>query len=157
TAPQSVFAGTTPACLALLDVNADGILDAIVGAQGDNTLQLHLGLGGGGVGDGTFGVPTTIATLPFSPTAIATGDFDEDGITDLAVAGGGTSIVTLRGLGAAGVANGTFDTTVTVNTASQSRGLLVYDWNGDGILDLAVSGSGVRMLFGNGTSGKGDG
>ncbi|HEY6194567.1 MAG TPA: FG-GAP-like repeat-containing protein [Candidatus Eisenbacteria bacterium] len=156
-APVSVATGSSPACLALLDVNADGILDAIVGAQGDNTLQLHLGQGGGGVGDGTFGPATPLDTLAFAPTAIVTADFDEDGILDLAVAGGGTTLAMIRGLGTAGVPDGTFAAPVTVNAGSQARGLVAYDWNGDGITDLAVSGGGVRMLFGNGTGGKGDG
>src|SRR5262249_16514842 len=40
-APVSVATGPSPVCLALLDVNADGILDAVVGAQDDNTLYLH--------------------------------------------------------------------------------------------------------------------
>jgi hypothetical protein len=155
--PASVPTGPSPVCLALLDVNGDGILDAIVGAQGDNTLQLHLGQGSGGVGNGVFGPATLLATLTFAPTAIAVADFDEDGIADLAVAGGATSLVTLRGLGVAGVPNGTFDAPLTVDTVSQSRGLLAYDFNGDGITDLAVAGSGVRMLFGNGSAGKGDG
>jgi hypothetical protein len=156
-APAFVPTGVSPACLALLDINGDGILDAIVGAQGDNTLQLHLGQGSGGVGNGVFGAANLLATLSFAPTAIAVADFDEDGIADLAVAGGPTNLVTLRGLGTAGVPNGAFDAPVTVSAVSQTRGLLAYDFNGDGITDLAVSGSGVRMLFGNGSSGKGDG
>jgi hypothetical protein len=156
-APVNVSTGPSPTCLALLDVNDDGILDAVVGAQGDNTLELHLGQGSGGVGNGTFGAATLLATLTFAPTGIAVADFDEDGIADLAVAGGATSLVTLRGLGAAGVPNGTFDAPVTVDTGSQSRGLLAYDFNGDGITDLAVAGSGVHMLLGNGSAGKGDG
>ena len=156
-APVNVATGGAPACLVLLDVNADGILDAVVGAQGDNTLQLHLGQGSAGIGNGTFGPVTPLATLAFAPTGIALGDFDEDGITDLAVAGGPTYLVTLKGQGSAGVPSGTFDAPVTVNTGSTSRGVIAYDWNGDGITDLAVSGGGVRMLFGNGSAGRGDG
>lgn len=156
-APANVATGGSPACLALHDVNGDGILDAIVGAQADLSLQLHLGNGTGGVGNGTFAAPTALATFGFAPTAIEVADFDEDGIADLAVAGGASSVSILRGLGTGGVPNGTFAAPVVVSTISTSRGLLAHDWNGDGITDLAVTGSAVRMLFGNGTSGRGDG
>ncbi|MCE9627728.1 MAG: T9SS type A sorting domain-containing protein, partial [Candidatus Eisenbacteria bacterium] len=66
-------------------------------------------------------------------------------------------VSTLRGNGTAGVPNGTFAAQTDFNTVSQSRGVLPYDFNGDGITDLAVTGSSVRLLFGNGTGGKGDG
>jgi len=156
-APVSVPTGPGPACMALLDANGDGILDAVVGAQDDNSLVLHLGQGAGGVGDGTFGAASLLASLDFPPTGIATADFDEDGLLDLAVAGGTSSLVVLAGQGAAGVPNGTFAAPVTVSVGSPTRGVLAYDWNGDGITDLATTGSGARVLFGNGSSGKGDG
>lgn len=156
-APASVATGGSPACLALHDVDGDGILDAIVGAQADNTLKLHRGNGTLGTGDGTFGPATTLATLGFAPTSLVVSDLDEDGIADLAVAGGPNSIVTLKGNGSAGVPSGTFAAPVTINTVSQSRGLLAYDFNGDGISDLAVTGTSLRFLFGNGSGGKGDG
>ena len=156
-APVSVATGPSPDCLALLDVNGDGILDAVVGAQDDNSLYLHLGQGSGGVGNGTFGPAILINTLDFSPTGIAVADYNEDGLLDLAVAGGGASIAMLFGQGTAGVPNGTFSAPVSVATAAATRGILAYDFNADGITDLAVSGTGVKILYGNGTGGKGDG
>jgi hypothetical protein len=156
-APVTVGTGPSPVCLALLDVNGDGILDAVVGAQDDNTLYLHLGQGAAGVGNGTFGAASPLATLPFSPTGIAVADFDDDGLLDLGVAGGGSSLALLMGQGTAGVPNGTFAAPVSVATGASTRGILAYDFNADGITDLAVSGAGVRLLYGNGTGGKGDG
>jgi hypothetical protein len=155
--PVSVASGPSPVCLGLLDVNGDGILDAVVGAQDDNSLYLHLGQGAAGVGNGTFAPGVPIATVAFSPTGIAVADFNEDGILDLAVAGGGASIAVLFGQGAAGVPNGTFAAPVSIATAAVTRGILAYDFNADGITDLAVSGASVKLLYGNGTSGKGDG
>jgi hypothetical protein len=156
-APVSVATGPAPVCLALLDVNGDGILDAVVGAQDDNSLYLHLGQGAAGVGNGTFGPAGLVATLEFSPTGIAVADYNEDGLLDLAVAGGGASIALLFAQGAAGVPNGTFAAPVSVATGTGTRGILAYDWNGDGITDLATSGTSVRLFYGNGTGGKGDG
>ena len=156
-APVSVATGPSPVCLALLDANGDGILDAVVGAQDDNTLYLHLGQGGAGIGNGTFGAASPVATLPFSPTGIAVADFNEDGLLDLAVAGGGASFALLLGQGATGVPNGTFAAPVSVPTGTGTRGILAYDWNGDGITDIATSGTSIHLSYGNGTGGKGDG
>lgn len=156
-APVNVATGALPVCLALLDVDGDGILDAVVGAQDDNTLRLHLGLGAGGVGSGAFGASSTLAALTFAPTGIAVGDFDEDGIHDLVVAGGSPSLLMLRGLGSAGVPNGTFAAGVTLNAGGITRGVLVHELNGDGIADIATTGGGLRILYGNGTAGNGDG
>jgi hypothetical protein len=156
-APVSVSTGPSPVCFGLLDANADGILDAVVGAQDDNSLYLHLGQGTAGVGDGTFAAGSLIATLEFSPTGIAVADLNTDGLQDLAVAGGGASIALLLGQGAIGVPNGTFAAPVSVATAASTRGILAYDLNADGITDLAVSGNGVKLLYGNGSGGKGDG
>lgn len=156
-APVNVATGALPVCVALLDVNADGILDAVVGAQDDNTLRLHLGLGAGGVGSGAFGATATLAALTFAPTGIAVGDFDEDGIQDLVVAGGSPSLAHYRGLGSAGVPNGTFAAPADIAAGGITRGVLVHDFNADGIADLAVTGGGLRIVFGNGASGNGDG
>ncbi len=156
-APVSVATGPAPVCLALLDVNADGIQDAVVGAQDDNSLRLHLGLGSGGVGSGAFDAGTTLATFAFQPSGIAVDDFDENGLQDLLVAGGSSSLSLLRGQGTAGVPNGTFAAPEAVAAGGVTRGLLVQDLNADGIADVAVSGGGLRILYGNGTSGRGDG
>jgi hypothetical protein len=129
----------------------------VVGAQDDLTIRLHLGVGAGGVGTGAFAANSTIATVGILPTTIAVGDFDEDGIQDLIVAGGSPSLFLLRGLGTAGVPNGTFAAPVAINAGGVTRGVLVHDLNADGIADLAVTGTQLRILYGNGTNGRGDG
>jgi hypothetical protein len=156
-APVNVATGVMPACLALLDANGDGILDAVVGGQDANTVHLHLGQGAGGVGNGTFGAASLLASLTFAPTGIAVADFDEDGIDDVVVAGGITSLVLLRGQGTAGVPSGTFAAPVTIAAGGVTRGVIAHDWNGDGITDLATTGTALRLLYGNGAGGRGNG
>jgi len=156
-APANVATGPGPVSLALADVNGDGILDAVVGTQDDNSLYLHLGQGAAGVGNGTFGAAVLLDAVGFAPTGIAVADLNEDGLMDLAVAGGGSSVALLFGEGAVGIPSGTFAAPVSVSTAAVTRGILAYDFNADGITDLAVSGNGVRLLYGNGVAGKGDG
>jgi hypothetical protein len=156
-APVSVATGPAPVCLALLDVNGDGILDAVVGAQDDNSLYLHVGQGAAGVGNGTFGPAGLVATLEFSPTGIAVADYNEDGLLDLAIAGGGASIAFAvrsgRGRCAERHVRGTRLGGDRHRHARHPRLRLERD----GITDLATSGTSVRLFYGNGTGGKGDG
>jgi hypothetical protein len=65
--------------LELGDVDGDGHLDLLTQSQGSD---LVLALAGDGVGG--FGVPTSVPTLG-DPSAIEAGDFDGDGLDDLAV------------------------------------------------------------------------
>ena len=155
-AASSITTGGNPSCIVAYDFDRDGITDLLVGSQTDNALDLHRGNGTAGVGDGTFAAGVAIP-LGVTPTAIAVADFDEDGLPDLAVAGDFTNLLILRGLGTAGVPNATFDAPVSIPVLGGTRGVLVGDFNHDGIWDLAVTGSNLKILLGNGAGGKGDG
>jgi hypothetical protein len=76
---------------------------------------------------------------------VAVGDFNGDGIPDLAVTEGG-SVGVLLGNG-----DGTFRPRVDYD-AGYATSLAVGDFNGDGILDVAVANAygTVRVLLGNG-------
>jgi VCBS repeat protein/FG-GAP repeat protein len=72
--------------VALADFNGDGRLDVVAG-NGRNTAEGGIGnliilLGNG---DGTF-QPAVTQQVPFRPTSLAAGDFNDDGKIDLAVA-----------------------------------------------------------------------
>lgn len=126
------------------DFDGDGKVDLAVTNGASTTIRILLG-----GGNGAFTTIGSIIPVGNSPVAIATGDFDKDGKTDLVVVNNlSNSITILRGAG-----NGTFseaaDSPISVGTGPD--GVAVGDFNGDGILDLAVANFGsstVSILIG---------
>jgi FG-GAP-like repeat/Divergent InlB B-repeat domain/FG-GAP repeat len=97
----------------------------------------------------SFGSGTTypVGTAPFG---IATGDFNRDGLLDLAVANSGSATISIL----LGNGDGTFQPAVNTSAGQAPWALIAADLNGDGLLDLAVAdetGSALVLL------GKGDG
>src|SRR5262249_32994106 len=99
-------------------------------------------------------------------SGIATGDFNEDGITDLATANAGSNTVSvLLGQGAGGVGDGTFAAPVnyasgTVYTASGPIAVAVCDWDRNGIADLVACNNtqgSISIFAGKGTGSTGNG
>src|SRR5206468_11164746 len=82
--PVNFAAGNGPFNVATGDFNGDGVTDLAVPDNSSATVAVLLGRGSGGHGDGTFTPPTLYPIIQLS-TGIATGDFDNDGITDLVV------------------------------------------------------------------------
>jgi hypothetical protein len=78
---------------------------------------------------------------------VAVGDFNGDGIQDLAVANWGSNTVSVL----LGNGDGTFQAARNFAAGSHPSSVAVGDFNGDGIQDLAVAESGgVSVLLGNG-------
>ncbi len=107
-----------------------------------NTLGLLEGLGGG-----RFANPITLPTISPDSSAV-TGDFNGDGVPDLAVLGPGGLFVYL------GNGRGGFAAPTPYEVASDSTGLSVADVNLDGIPDLVVGNPFGDVLV---LQGKGDG
>jgi hypothetical protein len=136
-------AGNYPEFVILADFNGDGHVDVAVGNRaidGPGWVSILLGNG-----DGTLrpAVPYGPFTDAFS---LASGDFNEDGALDIAVADTSSGSLLL------GKGDGTFSVGSPIG-ASNAVFFAVADFNGDGKLDLASaynSGSTIQLLTGNG-------
>lgn len=131
-AESPMAVGNAPASIATADFNGDGVADLAVANSGSGTVSILLGSG-----TGTFtqasGSPMRAGTEPIS---IAVGDFNGDGVSDLAVSNlyGGTAMVYL------GSGTGSFVQSANGLNGLGGRTLLaVADFNGDGLSDLVIA------------------
>jgi sugar lactone lactonase YvrE len=142
---QNVGGDGIPGFLIAADFNGDGKLDlAVVGdyvSSGGAIVLL-------GNGDGTFTVGQTLNSSS-GYGLIATGDFNGDGIPDLVTTNyfdpGGFTVFLGKG-------DGTFRATPTSPTLDYfPTSMVIGDFNGDGLLDLAFSDlNGIEIFLGNG-------
>ncbi len=160
------YAGDAPGRIATGDFNEDGILDLAIAGSSTSTagVQIMLGAGAGGLGSGAFAATSRIPSAGGANDAVTdvvTGDFNEDGITDLAFASNFRTAVSI-GLGAGGIGNGSFLFASYFTNELGPRRLGVADFNRDGRADLLVSFSGIspvgsaQLLFGKGAGTVGD-
>ncbi len=159
----SIGAGQTVNGLWVADFNADGKPDLVLLQRNNSNdvYELTILLG---KGDGTFAVQPPIP-MPQTPTgyttsfsSLAIGDFNGDGLPDMAVAansGYQDYLFSLLGKG-----DGTFTMGSVANDPTSTYDSLVAgDFNGDGKLDIAFRNSGgygyiqVSMGHGDGTFG----
>ena len=87
-----------------------------------------------GKGDGTFQAAVNYPT-GLTPACVAVGDFNGDGIPDLAVANNWSATMGIF----LGKGDGTFQPAVNHSCGQFPGCVVVADFNGDGILDLAVT------------------
>jgi FG-GAP-like repeat/Putative Ig domain/Beta-propeller repeat len=148
-APGSPFAvGGDPVSVVVGDFNGDGIQDLAVANENDNNVTVLLGNGSGGFAAAN-GSPFAVGDLPFF---LVVGDFDADGIQDLAIANSASNNVTvLLGNGSGGFTEAPASPFAVGATPGS---VVVGDFNGDGIQDLATANNvsnNVTVLLGNGS------
>jgi hypothetical protein len=140
--------GSDPICIAVGDFNGDGIPDlAVTNHDGSPTSTLTILLGNG---DGTFTAKAESPQTGAYPLTVAVGDFNGDGVADLAVANRGSKTVSVF----LGIGDGTFMAAANSPTGNAPIGIAVADFNGDGNADLAVTNAEdntVTVLLGDGT------
>jgi hypothetical protein len=146
--PFSTGFGSQPFWVTVGDFNNDNQLDIATANRNGNGVGIRLGYGNGSFakikfyssGDGSL------------PIYISVGDFNNDNISDIAVANSGTNtIVVLFGFG-----DGSFllGTSYSTGNNSQPLALVDSDFNNDSRLDIAVANNlanniGVFLSYGN--------
>jgi hypothetical protein len=142
---QPVHYGPLCAHVAVGDFNSDGNLDMVSVGQGINIFL--------GNGDGTFRTGASFETTESVAGAVV-GDFNKDGKADIAAVDFyyGKVYVLL------GNGDGTFQTPVVYNTLQSNLAVILEgDLNGDGSLDLYVTGYNDKPTAGEVLIGKRDG
>ena len=134
--PVTYAATAGPLAVVAGDFNGDGWPDIAVTSRGDfagnpipGTLSVYLNNG-----DGTFQTALTYSTGS-RPNALTIGDFNGDGIRDLAVTSQDENGVRVF----QGNGDGTFLAGVLYATGSSPLGVVAGDFNGDGRTDLVVA------------------
>lgn len=144
--PVTYPTGVFTSGILIADFNQDGIPDIAAMSQGDGTdgpVAIFLGNG-----DGTFQDPV-VNNLGIFPVAIVAGDFDRDGVLDIATIDYFAASVYIS----LGNGDGTFRAPVPYAVGSGPFSIASADFNNDTFTDLAVVNddtSTVSVLLGNG-------
>jgi FG-GAP-like repeat/Bacterial Ig-like domain (group 3) len=140
--------GDTRAFVVIRDVNGDGKPDLIVSSECQSADNCNSPTGPGGVtvllgnGDGTFQPPVSFSSGGNFGYWVAIGDVNGDSHPDLVVVNGCGNIRCTANLAVfLGNGDGTFQHPVVYDGQPGATSAVIADLNGDGHLDLALSGT----------------
>ncbi len=128
-----IAAGFGPAEVHAVSLRGNGTLDLIVGSYNHNEFAVLLGNG-----DGTFQNPVfyTAGSASSAPTSLTTGDFNDDGNLDVAVANNEDNTISIF----LGTGSGALNSLGSpINVGLNPEAIRAGDFNNDGYSDLAVA------------------
>jgi len=147
---SSPVVGNLPGAVVVGDFNGDGKADLAVtnaGAQLTNSSWVVTILLGNG--DGMFTAAGNESVMGVGSLALCVGDFNGDGIADLAVANYDSSTISIM----LGNGDGTFQAPTLINVGRGPSSIVTADFNNDGYADLAVTNhidNSISILLGKG-------
>ncbi len=124
--------GTEPRAIDTGDFNRDGILDLVTANSLSNSISVLTGRG-----DGSFSSAQSYPNgtmTPYDVQDVSIGDFNGDGILDLATAEATSNTVGIL----IGRGDGTFNPRKSFASQGDAGALTTGDFNNDGILDIAT-------------------
>ena len=131
---------STPSSIIVADFNKDNRQDLAVTNYRTNNIAVFIGYG-----NGSFRSPLVLSTGDESnPSAIAVGDLNNDGLSDIAVACSGTNKIAIF----LGRSKGRFSLPSMYSTDYYSNpiSIVIGDFNNDGRLDIAVANYGADNM-----------
>lgn len=147
---SDINVGALPRDLGVGDFNGDGYEDVAVSNIGScngcppRGIHVKFGDGSGGFSGGTF------VSAGSSPRSIAVGEFNGDGIADIAAVSGNTLYIRL------GDGSGDFTSSPDVIAGTSPEGIAIGEFNGDGFQDILIANTNsgtVSLKLGDGSGG----